>query len=147
MDSLYRLTERKNSEIRFKWCKLSLLCGSPQILKTVSEFLVSQGRMKFVRPLYRSLMEAGRAGLPGASELAVGTFAANRLSYHPICRKMVASDLDRALKESHQANQLQLQEEPQAVPADVVAPRAVAVFAAGVGFGAALALALLRGRR
>jgi hypothetical protein len=50
---------------------------------------VSQGRMKFVRPLYRELLEAPIAG---AKELAVGTFAANKDAYHPICRKVCAWD-------------------------------------------------------
>ena len=34
----------------------------------------------------------------GGRELAIGTFAANKTSYHPICRKMVASDLEKAMK-------------------------------------------------
>jgi len=42
--------------------------------------------MKFVRPLYRELLAADH--IPGAFELAVGTFAANKSGYHPICRKV-----------------------------------------------------------
>mmetsp|Transcript_6318 Transcript_6318/g.8167 ORF Transcript_6318/g.8167 Transcript_6318/m.8167 type:complete len:699 (+) Transcript_6318:34-2130(+) len=93
LDTMYCLTSKNNSEIRFKWTKLCLLCGRSSILKHAASFAISQGRMKFVRPLYRALMESN---IPGAAELAIGTFAANKYMYHPICRKMVASDMDRA---------------------------------------------------
>jgi leukotriene-A4 hydrolase len=93
LDAKYQLTSKTNSELRFKWTKLCLICGRESILKFAASFAVSQGRMKFVRPLYRALMECD---IPGAAELAIGTFAANKLMYHPICRKMVASDMDRA---------------------------------------------------
>ena len=46
--------------------------------------------MKFVRPLYRAL---AKSPMPGAKDLAVDTFVAHADFYHPICRKMVASDL------------------------------------------------------
>ena len=84
---------------------------------------------QFVRPLYRELMESP---LPGARELAVGTFAANREAYHPICRKMVAADIERALaKNAKEA----------AVPetTDQEAPLFSPAFVAGVGFGAGAA--------
>jgi hypothetical protein len=44
--------------------------------------------MKFVRPLYRALHESemGR-------DLAVDAFLKNKDFYHPICAKMIASDL------------------------------------------------------
>ncbi len=52
----------------------------------LSRFL--QGRMKYLRPLYRSLYRSkmGRA-------LALSTFEEVRASYHPIASKMVAADL------------------------------------------------------
>jgi leukotriene-A4 hydrolase len=44
------------------------------------------GRMKFVRPLFRSLNKVDRS-------LALETFAKNKDFYHPICRGMVEKDL------------------------------------------------------
>ena len=46
--------------------------------------------MKFVRPLYRALH---KSPMDGAADLAVQTFVDHHNFYHPICRKMVASDL------------------------------------------------------
>lgn len=51
-----------------------------------AELLGHVGRMKFVRPLFRSLNRCDR-------ELALATFKKNRDFYHPICRGMVEKDL------------------------------------------------------
>ena len=62
------------------------------IVPKVLDFLAEQGRMKFVRPLYRAL-----AGLKQGPDLARETFSKLHSLYHPIARKMVASDLGVAL--------------------------------------------------
>lgn len=125
LDTLYGLTAKRNSELRFKWCKLCLKSGRAQILRTVAEFLTTQGRMKFTRPLYRCLMETPAEG---GRELAIGTFAANKTSYHPICRKMVASDLEKAMKKPDLKSPLSKKSEG---------------FYAGVGFGIAVAISAM----
>ena len=53
-----------------------------------AQFLKEQGRMKFLRPLYKALFKSkmGR-------ETAIQTFKEARSSYHPIAAKMVAIDL------------------------------------------------------
>jgi hypothetical protein len=131
LEASYNLTSVHNSEIRFKWTKLCLLCGRAAILKHAANFAVSQGRMKFVRPLYRALMETE---IPGAAELAIGTFAANKNMYHPICRKMVANDMERAWA----ARQASRPTAAAAATIEAAAPPAGAMgsFIAGVGFGA-----------
>jgi leukotriene-A4 hydrolase len=55
----------------------------------VAELLGEVGRMKFVRPLFRSLNKVDR-------ELALKTFEKNRAFYHPICLQMVEKDLGLA---------------------------------------------------
>jgi leukotriene-A4 hydrolase len=52
----------------------------------VAELLGEVGRMKFVRPLFKSLNKVDR-------DLALKTFEKNRDFYHPICRQMVEKDL------------------------------------------------------
>ena len=52
----------------------------------VVNFLVQQGRMKFVRPLYKDLYATN-------PELALATFNNNKHLYHGICVKMVSKDL------------------------------------------------------
>ena len=61
----------------------------PEIIPAVVQFATEQGRMKFTRPLYRMLYQSqmGR-------DVAVATFVEHRNSYHPICAKMVARDLE-----------------------------------------------------
>ncbi|EFA75862.1 leukotriene A4 hydrolase [Heterostelium album PN500] len=86
MDKLYHLTETRNAEYRAKWYSLCLQSGITRIQPLVAKFLVEQGRMKFVRPLYRELNKVNR-------ELAVSTFTTHRNFYHNICSKMVAKDL------------------------------------------------------
>jgi leukotriene-A4 hydrolase len=56
----------------------------------VAELLSEVGRMKFVRPLFKSLVKVNR-------DLAVATFQKNRDFYHPICRQMVEKDLEAAM--------------------------------------------------
>lgn len=58
------------------------------MLMVIVYFITSQGRMKFVRPLFRALHESemGR-------DLAMDAFLKNKDFYHPICAKMIASDL------------------------------------------------------
>ena len=56
------------------------------MLPAVAAFLKEQGRMKYLRPLYRALNKKYR-------QFALDLFAEARSGYHPIAEKMVASDL------------------------------------------------------
>ena len=62
------------------------MAGDTAIIPLTVEFLKSQGRMKYLRPLYRALFKKRK-------EVALGTFREARSSYHPIAAKMVAVDL------------------------------------------------------
>ena len=53
--------------------------------------------MKFMRPLYREFLPSP---IPGSSELAVGTPAANCSGHHPICRKILAAEYELALNKT-----------------------------------------------
>ena len=55
-------------------------------------FVKSQGRMKYVRPIYRDLF----GGTEQMREAALRTFKAWEENYHPIARKMLAQDLKLA---------------------------------------------------
>jgi len=88
MDSLYGFTPTKNSEVRFRWQRLCIVLRAAFIVPHVVEFLKEQGRMKFVRPLYRDLFawEAQRG-------VATATFLERETNYHPIASKMLKQDL------------------------------------------------------
>jgi hypothetical protein len=62
LDESYGFTNSNNAEIRFRWQSLCLRSDVPWIVPQVVAFLTSQGRMKYVRPLYRALKQstAGR---------------------------------------------------------------------------------------
>ncbi len=90
LDNTYAWTTLQNAEIRLKWQSLCLRGEYALILPHVQEFLLKQGRMKFVRPLYR-LLGNSKIG----AQLAFDLFAEHSSIYHPIARKMIRSDLDK----------------------------------------------------
>ena len=58
------------------------------MLPLAVQFLKEQGRMKFLRPLYRALFRSKMG-----KQAALDTFKEAGGSYHPIAAKMVAADL------------------------------------------------------
>ncbi|CAG8490803.1 8958_t:CDS:10 [Funneliformis mosseae] len=88
MDKIYDLTSVRNSEVRFRWQKLCLSTEYEPIFPHVVKFVTEQGRMKYVRPLYRMLN-----GTKNGSDLAKKTFIENRSFYHPIAATMIAKDI------------------------------------------------------
>lgn len=94
MDSLYQLTQSTNSEIRFRWYRVAIRAGYEPAIEMLVKFLSQQGRMKFVRPLYRDLFTQGAAfGGDKGKSWALETFAKNKDSYNFIAAKMLAKDL------------------------------------------------------
>jgi leukotriene-A4 hydrolase len=82
----YSLFETKNVELSARFFQLGLQAGDKSVFEPTEELLGRVGRMKFVRPLYRALVQADR-------EIAVRTFEKLKNFYHPICRQMVEKDL------------------------------------------------------
>jgi leukotriene-A4 hydrolase len=100
LNAQYGLASTKNAEILHRYCELAIASEDASILPTVLTFITTQGRMKFVRPLYRSLHKSAMA-----KELAVETFLDHADFYHPICAKMIAQDLMVAELGTHQRKQ------------------------------------------
>eukprot|EP00048_Salpingoeca_helianthica_P016503 m.232660 g.232660 ORF g.232660 m.232660 type:complete len:609 (-) comp18819_c0_seq1:206-2032(-) len=88
LDVAYKLSESKNSEIALRWQQLCLASSYAPIIPHVVDFITSQGRMKYVRPLYKALHKCEAAGT-----LARDTFVAHRSFYHNIAATMLAKDL------------------------------------------------------
>jgi leukotriene-A4 hydrolase len=93
MNGLYHFADSKNSEILFRYCQLAIASEDSSILPIAIRFITSQGRMKFVRPLYKSLYRSDFG-----KDLAVKTFLNNQDFYHPIATKMIAADLQVDMK-------------------------------------------------
>ncbi len=74
MDAAYGLSKCQNAEIKFRWQLLCLRSNAPWIVPYVIDFITSQGRMKFVRPLYRALGSSAVGGI-----LARKVFENNKL--------------------------------------------------------------------
>lgn len=91
IDAAYNFTASKNAEIRFRWYKVCVQSEYEKVLQASLNFLTEQGRMKFVRPLYRALFKS-----KFGKDAAVSTFKENRNIYHGIASKMVAKDLEIA---------------------------------------------------
>ena len=88
MAELYSLDSAPNVEILFRWVRLGLRARWPPSVAAAVELATRQGRMKFVRPLYRDLY-----GWEEQRQLAVETFKSNRDKLMFVAAEMVAKDL------------------------------------------------------
>jgi len=84
---IYSISSSQNAEIKFRWCRLALACNHAPAVEHTIQFLGSQGRMKFVRPLYRAL--ASSVG----NEKAIEVFKSYKDNYHIICQRVTSKDL------------------------------------------------------
>lgn len=69
MDRAYEFTLSNNAEIKFRWQSLCIRSGAAWIVPHAFEFITSQGRMKYVRPLYRALRVSDICGKQKVDEL------------------------------------------------------------------------------
>lgn len=95
INALYHLAESQNAEILFRYCKLAIASEDKSVIPIVVRFITSQGRMKYVRPLYRSLYHS-KIG----KDIAIDTFLQHKDTYHPIAAKMIAIDLKVAMEKT-----------------------------------------------
>jgi leukotriene-A4 hydrolase len=86
MGKTYELLSTKNAEMKTAYYLIALRAKDTGCYQGAADLLGNVGRMKFVRPLFRSLNKVDRA-------LALATFEKNRDFYHPICRGLVEKDL------------------------------------------------------
>lgn len=86
MGQAYGFSSSQNMELTARYLQLALRAGDESAEQSAVELLGKIGRMKFVRPLFRSLNQANK-------ELAVETFKKYENFYHPICRQMLRQDL------------------------------------------------------
>jgi len=127
MKAKYSMDQSSNSEILFRFCMLAIESGDDTMYPVIVRFITTQGRMKFVRPLYRALCKSEKG-----KELAISTFLSKKDFYHPICAKMVASDL------------LPSKKKKRSVTREIAHHLLVG---ATVGFAVAIGMSILRGRK
>ncbi|KAI9280416.1 peptidase family M1-domain-containing protein [Sporodiniella umbellata] len=88
MDQVYQFTPNHNADLRLRWHQICLMANHEPIYPEVVKFITEQGRMKFVRPLYRLLHQA-RHG----AQLARNTYLQNKSFYHPIAAQLIEKDI------------------------------------------------------
>ena len=58
MNELYKFSESRNSEVLYRYCELAIPAEDTSVIPVAVRFITSQGRMKFVRPLFRALYKS-----------------------------------------------------------------------------------------
>jgi aminopeptidase N len=57
LDRTFRLSERRNAEVLFAWLRVAIRNHFEPAMPALERFLTSQGRRKFLKPLYEDLMK------------------------------------------------------------------------------------------
>ncbi|MCI0570855.1 MAG: M1 family metallopeptidase [Myxococcaceae bacterium] len=89
LDGAFHFTQAGNSEVHFAWLEKVIANRYEPAMPALETFLTSQGRGKFVRPLYKQLKESDW-GAPVAKRI----YAQARPLYHPV----VAGQVDKILQ-------------------------------------------------
>jgi hypothetical protein len=79
LDRTFRLSDQRNSEVLFLWLRIAIRHHYEPALPALERFLTSQGRRKFLRPLYEDLMKTDW-GKP----LAQRIYGRGRPLYHSV---------------------------------------------------------------
>jgi len=88
MEALYSLSNCSNVEIVFRWIRLGIKARWEPSVPEALRLATVQGRMKFVRPLFKDLY-----GWEEKRQQAIDTFLAHRGEMMYVCAEMVAKDL------------------------------------------------------
>jgi len=80
LESTLNLRAEGNAEVLFGWLQIAVAHRYQPAVPTLERFLTSQGRRKFVLPLFTSLWAEGDWGRP----LATRIYARARPGYHPV---------------------------------------------------------------
>lgn len=87
LDRAYGLANTGNSEVRFAFLTLAVAARYDPAIPSLEQFLLVQGRRKFVKPLLTELARDAQWGRP----IAVRVYAKARPLYHPV----TVRDLDK----------------------------------------------------
>lgn len=86
LNTAFELNDIRNMEVRFAWLDLAVSNRYDPAIASLEQFLTSQGRGKFVKPLIKALAKDQQWGRPIATRI----YAKTRAFYHPL----VTRDLD-----------------------------------------------------
>jgi aminopeptidase N len=80
LEATLKLRQEGNAEVVFAWLQIAVAHRYQAAVPTVEHFLTTQGRRKFVLPLFTSLWAQGDWGRPVATRI----YARARAGYHPV---------------------------------------------------------------
>lgn len=89
LDRGFGLSNIRNSEVLFAWLQLAIANRYDPAVPALERFLTSQGRRKFVDPLFKSLVAEGDWGRPIATRI----YARARPTYHAVTSGTVDATL------------------------------------------------------
>ncbi|KAL1207037.1 Leucine aminopeptidase [Cardamine amara subsp. amara] len=92
LDKRYRLAESKDYEVKVSFLQLAITSKCREYHGEVEKTLKEVGRMKYLRPLFTALAQAGGTE---EKQLAKQVFAEARETYHPIAQGVVESILSK----------------------------------------------------
>jgi hypothetical protein len=84
LDARFKFRDSGNSEILFAWLDLGITRGYTDVYPAVERFLTSQGRRKFLRPLYTKLVAT-----PAGRQVAERIYERARPTYHPVSQESI----------------------------------------------------------
>ena len=84
LDAAFHFTDTGNSEILDEWLLRSLRTGYDPAWPALERFLTSQGRRKFLMPLYTEM-----AKTPAGAEMGLRIYEKARPGYHSAARQSV----------------------------------------------------------
>ncbi|UMM28951.1 hypothetical protein L5515_011550 [Caenorhabditis briggsae] len=86
LTATYKLDQAKNAELKFSWLMLGLETKWTPIIDASLAFALAVGRMKYCKPIYRSLF-----GWSATRDRAISQFKSNIPNMHPITVKAIQS--------------------------------------------------------
>lgn len=86
LTATYKLDQAKNAELKFSWIMLALETKWTPIVDASLAFALAVGRMKYCKPIYRSLF-----GWTATRDRAISQFKNNIPNMHPITVKAIQS--------------------------------------------------------
>jgi aminopeptidase N len=89
LDQQFKFTDSGNSEITHDWCMLAIVSNYQPAMTKLESFLTSQGRRKFLQPLYEKLAETD-SGIALARKI----YKRARPGYHSVSRNTIDEILD-----------------------------------------------------
>jgi leukotriene-A4 hydrolase len=90
VDERFHFSASGNLEVKVAFLRLSIVSMYDDVLAEVETVLSTTGRMKYLKPLYESLLER-----PDQMERARSIFARCAASYHPIARAVLSARMNR----------------------------------------------------